>query len=231
MADLPVILGQVGAGLGAGSAVVIAYAALRGLKTWRTELQGAKQLETIEQALEGMYATRTAITMVRSPTCSKAEQDYRDNWPKSAGEITLKRLNEHQEAFDKMLSMRARVKLYLGPSAVSVLDDLTTLLIDISRAAHLHGMWAKVAEELHTAGQSSDKERDRRQKCLEVIWAEAAENDLVQSRLDDIVSRLENLAESLSSHSADKNQAYTPAVPPDSSSTANTTKTSSAPSK
>ena len=104
-AEIVGMLSDVAVGM---AAVVAAYVAWRGLKTWKEQLSGTSEYELARRVLRALYTHRNAINGVRHPFMSVEEMPE----PEDAGEMSREQVRHHgiakayQARWDRVMAAR-----------------------------------------------------------------------------------------------------------------------------
>lgn len=104
-AEIVGMLSDVAVGM---AAVVAAYVAWRGLKTWKEQLSGTTEYELARRVLRALYTHRNAINGVRHPFMSVEEMPE----PEDAGEMSREQVRHHgiakayQARWDRVMAAR-----------------------------------------------------------------------------------------------------------------------------
>ena len=107
-AEIVGMLSDVAVGL---AALVAAYVAWRGLKTWKEQLSGTTEYELARRVLRALYAHRDAISGVRHPFMSVEEMTVHDD----AGEMSREQVRHrglakaYQARWDRVVAARSEL--------------------------------------------------------------------------------------------------------------------------
>jgi hypothetical protein len=166
------------------AAIIVAYAALSGLNTWRREHRAKRTMEVAEQVLATSYECLDAIDTIRhgwmpaqeveqvARLAGESDDDYRH---RRYFEVTYLRYSEHAEKFGKLMAQRFRVEVLFGTEHRQAMEQVQRLVNRVKDAAQA----AFTASDRHRRLPDSV----RQQAKADELWAAFEHHDSVMMTL------------------------------------------------
>jgi len=178
-------------------------AAIWGVRSWRRQFRGKRQIELAENTLELFYNARDAITAIRSILAYPGEGSTRqpeENETKEQKEardkayVAEERFKKHQEVFNKLHSMRYRFMAQIGKEQAEPFDEIHKIINEILVAARMLAyLWAP-----HRWQYSDEKKREKPLSQIEkyeaIFWWAGPEDD-IGKQVEDVVKKIETICE------------------------------------
>lgn len=184
----------------AGSVVVAAVVAARGINTWQREYIGKRRMELAEEVLAMFYEARDAIRDVRAPFSFGIEGTTRvagiNESPQrkdalDKAYVTVERLKRHQELFAKLFSARYRFMATFGESAGGPFYELNNRINELHNAAWAYGEYLMTPEGALMTEQHIDEYSQEflRLGCL--LFNVTGEDDVFDAKIVAIVDTVD----------------------------------------
>ncbi len=191
------IIQLAGVWLQAIAIAITAFFAVRGLRTWRTQMIGQRRFAVAEDTLMSFASCKLVLEETRSPgsfghegqdmmnDAAIPEQDRQRLAPYYA---TLERLRRGHDHFAKLVSVQLAAKLHFGEEAHSAIKVLWE-----ERAKVLTGAQMLIGDFRHEHTHR-DPEHTRAMQAL--IWRNyGKDGDKIQSALDEAEKKLIRICE------------------------------------
>lgn len=176
---------------------VTAFFAVRGLRTWRTQMIGQRRFAVAEDTLMSFASCKLVLEETRFPGSSGHESEKimneeaipeQDRQRLAPYYTTLARLRRGQDQFAKLASVQLAAKLHFGEEAHGAMQILWEERAKVLTAAQ---MLIRDNRHEHTP---QDPEHTRVMKAL--IWKSYGKNDdEVQTALDEAEKKLARICE------------------------------------
>jgi len=180
------------------AAVIVAGAAIYGIKDWKREFRGRRQIELAEDTLALFYEAEKAIIAIRSPLSYGYEGTTRKQGEKETPEqkeardkafVVFERFKEREQVFNKLLSMRYRFMAQIGKTEAEPFEEMRSILNKIFMAARwLADLWSK--DISHDTPERQEKYFETIRKNEAIFW-EDAPVDEIGNRIEKAVSDME----------------------------------------
>lgn len=180
----------------AGAAIAAAFHAIRGIAAWKKETLGRRRMELAEEVLAEFYEAKDVLTWVRSPwsfPSEAADRAGRDQEPEEERKLRdtyfapISRIERKAEFFARLYARRYRVIATFGQESGQAYTDLHRVKAEIE-AASVALMRAVGPARRGAEGRFADL-RERQEG---IIWAGAADPDLIAARIEALVVTAEN---------------------------------------
>lgn len=129
-----------------------ACAAIWGIRSWRKEFRGKRQIELAEDALALFYEAEKAIIAIRSPLGYGGEGETRKQGENETPEqkvardrafVVSERYKEREQVFNKLLSMRYRFMAQIGKTEAQPFEEMRSILNKVFMAGSwLADLWS-----------------------------------------------------------------------------------------
>lgn len=171
--------------------------AIYGIRSWRREFKGKRQIELAEDVLALFYQARDAITSIRNPLAMGDELSAPPNENESVEEkeardkvyFIFKRYRDREELFSKLSSIRYRFMAQNGQDKVGAFDEIIGIMNEILIAARMSAYaWAKLLKS-HSTKQVEAYHEEIRKCKAKIYWA--GEEDEIAKRVEKAVSDME----------------------------------------
>ena len=188
------------------SAVSAAIAALSfafGVRAWRREFIGKRQIELAESVLAMFYEAEDAIREIRNPFGSGGEGKTRERSPGEMEEesqlydrayIVFERYQKREKFFAELRSLKYRFMAVFGAEAGVPFEEMNKILRDIFVAARMLG---SVYWQRQGRVRMSEAEFERHLKEMHrleaIFWFMGEENDDVGKRMRQVVEQVEEI--------------------------------------
>jgi hypothetical protein len=170
------------------SIAITAYFAVRGLRTWRTQMIGQRKFTVAEEALLTFAMCKLVIEEARSPMAfgnegaqlmADAQVPEPDRERLGSFFTTLARLNSGKDHFAKLLPVQQIARIHLGQEAYEALN-----VIWMERSKVITG--ARMLITHHRHGTPPERSADHVRRMEARIWAGGDPNtpDEIQAALD-----------------------------------------------
>lgn len=180
--------------------VVASGTAIYGIRAWKREFRGKRQIELAEEALALFYEAREVIANARSclgfASEGKTRKPEPEETPRQKGArdrayAIFERLEPHEELFSKLHAMRYRFMAQFGVDAAKPFDELRGIRNEIfSAARRLARLWAEDERDLDETKREAHYERIR--KYESVFWDTYDDaTDPITPRVEQVVSEVE----------------------------------------
>ncbi len=180
-----------------GASAVGSFVALSGLRAWKRELKGKREMQLAEDVLCLFYRAEWAIKAIRFPFCDLREGQTRevqgDETPeqKNARDrafVVFKRMRDHSHTFSRLNSLRFRFMARFGRDSAKPFDEVNEILSEISVAAEeLAQLWE---EQLRETSISESTKKDI--KALTGTILSHGKADEVMARMQKAVGNVED---------------------------------------
>lgn len=183
--------------LAAVATVFAALVVIFGIKSWRREFRGKRQIELAEDVLALFYETRDSIIAIRNsfshegegstrkPTKNETEQEKK---AKDMAYIVWERYDKRQSVFNKLHSMRYRFMVQIGNKEAEPFEQIQKIVSDIFIAASmLSELWAE--RSLPYKSEKKDLHEEIK-KYEAIIWWQGSENE-IDTRVNKVVADIE----------------------------------------
>ena len=191
------ILEIISAAIYAGATIYAASVALFGIKSWRKEFRGKRQIELAEDVLSLFYEARDAITAIRSPFSWGGEgstrkplenEDEQEKTVRDRAYIVYERFEKHQNMFNKLHSMRYRFMAQIGKKEAEPFNQVRIIVNEIMSAGGTLGeLWV----ERIGLPKPEKKEITKTIKEYEAVFRWQGSKDEISKRVDKIVADIE----------------------------------------
>lgn len=174
--------------------VIASVVAICGIRAWRKEFQGKRNIELAEEVLALFYEARDAIRSIRSSLGYQGEgatrkpQEGETRQQKQARDhayVVYERYEKRQEVFNKLHSKRYQFMARFGIEKAKPFEDIRHLVIEIQVSAN------RLADIWSIENRSEDTE-ERRKEHESVIWDGSAD-DPIAPRLKNVISDIEEI--------------------------------------
>ena len=172
--------------------------AIWGVRSWRREFRGKRQIELAEDALALFYEAEKALIAMRSPLSFSGEGETRKQGENETPEqkaardqafVVYERYKEREQVFNKLLSMRFRFMAQIGKTEAEPFEEMRSILNKIFRSAQwLADLWSKDTSCYDP--EKLEKHTEIVQKYQATFW-EDAPVDEIGNRIEKAVSDME----------------------------------------
>ncbi len=179
-------------------AVATCFAAVVGIwgvRSWRREFRGKRQIELAENVLALFYQAKDAINAIRNIFGYMGEGSTRqpeENETKEQKEardkayVADERFKKHQEVFNKLSTMRYRFMAEIGKKQAEPFDEIRKIINEILIAARmLAELWAPRSRRHY------DEEKQAQTKKYEAIFWWQGSKDDISKRVDEVVADMD----------------------------------------
>lgn len=175
--------------------IVASCAAIWGVRAWRREFKGKRDIELAEDVLCLFYRAESAIEAIRFPMWDSQEGEARqaqaDETPeqkeaRDRANVVFKRIRENSDTFAQLHSLRFRFMARFGRDKAKPFDDVKGIVSEIwITAGELAQLWER---QLRGRAVDEDDVREYRR----IIWRHG-KDDAIASRLRAVVESIENM--------------------------------------
>lgn len=182
-------------------AVATCFAAVVGIwgvRSWRREFRGKRQIELAEDTLALFYEAEKAIIAIRSPLGYGYEGETRKQGKNETPEqkaardrafVIFERYKEREQVFNKLLSTRYRFMAQIGKTEAEPFEEIRSIINKIFTAARwLADLWSK--DISHYTPERQEKHFETVRKHEAIFW-EDAPVDEIGNRIEKAVSDME----------------------------------------
>ncbi len=183
-----------------------------GVRSWRIEFRGKRQIELAEDALELFYNTGDAITAVRYPISDEGEGSTRKAEEKETEDekkyrdrahVAYERLKEHKETFNKLYAMRYRFMARIGKDKAKPFEQIHKIVSEILVAAQmLPHLWVK-QQRRHTP-KTTERLQGSVDRLEAIFWYSGSE-DNINKRVAKAIADIEQTCKSILAEKMSKN--------------------------
>jgi len=183
------------------ASIIASGTVIYGIKTWRREYIGKRNIELAEDVLALFYEARDAIRYMRSPAGYTGEGSTRNANPNESPEekkindnayVVFERYNKRQELFNKIYSMRYRYMAQFGKDEAKPFDDLNNIVNDIFiSATMLPYYWKEQGHRQWKTEAEFQKHLEEMEKHQAVFWEMRTDKDTITPRVDKVISDIE----------------------------------------
>ncbi len=169
-----------------------------GVRSWRIEFRGKRQIELAEEALALFYEAEKALIAIRSPLGYGGEGATRKQGENETPEqkvardnafVVFERYKEREQVFNKLLSMRYRFMAQIGKTEAEPFEEMRSILNKLFQAARwLADLWSK--DISHYTPEEKEQHYKTARKYEAVFW-EDAPVDEIGNRIEKAVSDME----------------------------------------
>ena len=169
-----------------------------GVRSWRKEFRGKRQIELAEDALALFYEAEKAIIAIRSSLSYGYEGKTRKQGENETPEqkaardkafVIFERYKEREQVFNKLLSMRYRFMAQIGKTEAEPFEEIRSIVNKIFIAARwLADLWSK--DISHDTPERQEKHVETVQEFEAIFW-ENAPVDEIGNRIEKAVSDME----------------------------------------
>ncbi len=191
--------------ISAGATVFAACVAIYGIKAWRREFKGKRDIELAEEVLELFYKARDAIRAIRSPLGYSHEgKKVVERLKAEGGEgdidlqmaTVLERYEAREETFQKLQMLQYRFMARFGKDKTKPFDDLRECVNSIFFAARMLSMlWKSIREEMDSGTKKTRYDKiDQLQADL--YWGDD-EKDRITPKVEAVVKAMEEICQKI----------------------------------
>ena len=169
-----------------------------GVRSWRIEFRGKRQIELAEDTLALFYEAEKAIIAIRSSLGYGGEGTTRKQGENETPEqkaardnafVVFERYKEREQVFNKLLSMRYRFMAQIGKTEAEPFEEMRSILNKIFQAARwLADLWSKDTSSYNPEKLENHFKSVRK---FEAIFWEDAPDDKIGNRTEKAVSDME----------------------------------------
>jgi hypothetical protein len=169
-----------------------------GVRSWRIEFRGKRQIELAEDALALFYEAEKALIAIRSPMgygdegATRKQGENETPEQKAARDrafVVFERFKEREQVFNKLLSMRYRFMAQIGKTEAEPFEEIRSVLNKIFIAARwLANLWSK--DISYYTPEKQEKHFKTVRKWEAIFW-EDAPVDEIGKRIEKAVSDME----------------------------------------
>lgn len=178
--------------------------AIWGVRSWRSEFRGKRQIELAEDTLELFYNAKDVMNAIRNPISYSDEGSTRKPAENETPEqkesrdtayIVIERYKKHQDIFNKLHSMRYRFMAQVGKDEAEPFEEIRKSINRVFAAAqHLGELWAKQART-HDVGKQ-EKLQEQIEK-YEAVFCWGYPEDKITERVDKAVEDIEQTCKNI----------------------------------
>jgi len=179
------------------SLLVGIWVAIYSIDSWRREHKGKREIELVEDSLALFYEAIDAIKQIRHPasysseteSVKRGENELEKNYQaRKDASVVYHRYNQHQELFNKLHASRYKFMSQIGKEEAKPFDDLRAVTNEIFLSARmLSKLWARD----HYRTDEQWKKHLSQVETHEAIFWECAEEDLINLKLNKIITDIE----------------------------------------
>lgn len=180
--------------------IFAACVAIYGIKSWREDFRGKRQIELAEDVLALFYEAKNAIIAIRSPLGYGGEGTTRKQGENETPEqkkardnafVVFERFKEREQVFNKLLSLRYRFMAQIGRETEKPFEEIRSITNKIFIAARmLADLWS--TDITYYTPKRQEKHFESVQKYKDIFWEGAPEDELSE-RLEKAVLDMENI--------------------------------------
>ena len=187
-----IIVQSIASGITCLAMIFTAFVAWRGIKAWKWEFRGKRQIELAEEVLSLFYQARDVIESIRSPIGYLGEASTRKQVENETPEekdaldrayAVRERYEERREMFSKLQSLRYRFMAQIGKEEAKPFSEIRKVLNQILRASR---RMALLCVPRHRPGREKKNVEKQIQKYEAIL-----EGDEIKKRVEKAVSQIE----------------------------------------
>ena len=176
------------------SLIIASITAIIGISAWRRELKGKKEYDLAEETLYLFYESRDRIRAIRNLFSLAVGVKTENVFPgKTQRDLLMDIYSKHHEVFNKLHTLRYRFMVLFGADKVKPFDDIQSIINDLFYATErFPSCWDWEKDEL--------KREEEAKKCQEkvhelesILFKTSEENDPLETRLNNIISNIEEI--------------------------------------
>lgn len=184
------------------AALVVAYVAVFGIRSWRREFKGKRQIELAEEILTLFYEAKDAFSAIRSPlgwvnegaTRKPAEDETPEQKrARDMAFVVFERYEANKEIFNKLFALRYRFMALFGKDKVSPFDEIhkvrTRIFVASKRLADLWTLRSSTGDTV-----DEDKLYEKIHKYEAIFW-EGDPDDEITELIEKIIKEIEHTCE------------------------------------
>ena len=205
------LIGVVSAMIYAIATIFAALVVIYGIRSWRKEFRGKRQIELAEDVLELFYNIRDAIEAIRYPLYYEdessigegSENENEEKKLRDRANIVYKRYKERQDIFNKLYAMRYRFMARIGKDKVQPFEEIRTIIRTILVSADdLAQLWVECyrysnTNRLPSCKKAKIEELKKSIKEFEKVFWWSGTGDDISRRVDDAVSAIDETCNSI----------------------------------
>ncbi len=175
-----------------GATVIGGYVALGGLRAWRRETIGKRDIELCQTVIERFYEAEHKLGILRSPMSYSEEGATRQREPTESDTeadrrnhlfVPLARFNSQFEFWSEFLSYKFRMKALFGNEAAEAFD-----IVDRAARSFRAAALTRYNALYRNPEGLNVETRDRFEK---VIWEGLDDNDALAKAMKDAIAKME----------------------------------------
>jgi len=180
------------------------WVAIYGIDSWRREHKGKREIELAEDSLALFYEAIDAIKQIRHPASNSSEtedivrgknENETQFQARKDASVVYSRFNKHQELFNKIYASRYKFMSQIGKDESKPFDDLRLITNEILFSARmLSKLWAR---DNFRTDKHWEHHIAQLEKYEDIFWGELDEDDLINNKLDLVISNIEATCKSV----------------------------------
>lgn len=181
--------------------LVASVVAIWGIRAWRSEFTGKRQIELAQTALALFYEAQDMIRYIRNPMSWQSEGELRepasDETPgekkaRDQAYVLIQRYKHGHELFNKIHAMRYQFMAHFGREAAKPFDSLRSIENDlISASRRLARRWSQDPCSFGTP-EAREVHAEQVEKYEALFWEDHTDPDPVNPRLDELILEIED---------------------------------------
>jgi hypothetical protein len=186
--------------------IIASITAIYGINEWRRELRGRKEYELAEELLTFVYDCRDRLRAIRSPFARHGEGSTREADPGETKEqtellnrayIVFERYEQNQEAFSKLFALRYRFMAVFGQDDAAPLEEFRRALNDVFISAQMLPTYWMRQGRVDMEKEEFERHLQEMHEHESVFWGTFSEKDTFNTKIENIVSRIEGVCEGI----------------------------------
>jgi hypothetical protein len=173
------------------------YVALNGLRSWKREHTGKRDIELCQKVIESFYEAEQRIMELRSPISfpkvesaerSKQEgENSQDADRRDTYYVPIARYQAQREFWISFLSLKYRMRALFGGSALKPYDEIEQILREFRAAASTR------YTTLYNTGELSGGLAETMQAWQRTLWDTTEDTDPLKTRVRAAIERMETI--------------------------------------
>jgi hypothetical protein len=173
------------------------YVALNGLRSWKREHTGKRDIELCQRVIESFYEAEQRLIELRSPASFPSVESAERPKQGPEGEkdakrrdeyfVPLARLRKQREFWVSFLALKYRVRALFGKTALKPFDDVDLIVRELRAAASTRYTM------MYSTGELGGDLADTMGAWHRIIWDTTEDNDPIRIRMRTAIAEMEEI--------------------------------------